>query len=708
MILSDKMETELTMKKIATSKNFKLIKAERADFLFLFTIFLLIIFSTNFVLAQEVCCEKTTSGAWCQLEQQSNCAPGYSSAPTSCEQTVFCQKGTCVDGNTGSCSSNTPKGICESQGGNWYNKDKDEIPECRAGCCILGQEVAFVNQATCKSLATDYGVPVNFRADITSQAACYALDTTTAEGACVISGSNGETNCKRTTASQCSNLKGTFNKGLLCTAAGLSDCAKDSTKTKIFKDKVYFSDTCGNIANIYDESRFNDAAYWEKIQNPTCSVGSLPSSTCGECSYRLGTIGAEYKANDPSMPKSPPEYGNNVCKELSCYYDTDNDGKTDSKTEKYKHGESWCAQSEGTYYNVPFEIDGKTKKVVADGYNQYNLPGSRYYKLKCYDGEVLIEPCADFRNEICQSAINPETEKSIASCVLNEGNACMTYATRTDCEARSGCKWIPGYNVAFGVIDLELEGPKLSEYYEKQGVCLPLFAPGSPFWNSDGEELCSKVSSSIAPGVIYEVGTLGDREELAGKDIQKASEKCLDNCFAIPGYGKGNTEEELANFHLASSSPKNEEFLSKREGYYCKKDSAKPDEIDNTKTGGERSEKVNCVSDGKGEDKDKRRIKPYYTHEGFLRGISERSRSVGDCGYKPSAFSDKIFTEDGPKSGTGWKGDPLSEKITAIFQILKQDQDVKKLVGERKTIYDGPAIDARRPFPGYRNSEEVF
>ena len=37
------------------------------------------------------------------------------------------------------------------------------------------------------------------------------------------------------------------------------------------KDEVYFKDSCGNIANIYDSSKINDKGYWNKVIGNACS-----------------------------------------------------------------------------------------------------------------------------------------------------------------------------------------------------------------------------------------------------------------------------------------------------------------------------------------------------------------------------------------------------------------------------------------------------
>ena len=724
----------------------------------IFIAFLLAVIFSFFVSAQTLgCAEKTNAGAWCQQVAQSETATGFSWAATSCSQTQYCKMGTCVNENTGGCTSNTPKSVCESTGGTWSNKDKNEIPECKPGCCILGQEVAFVNEPACQQLATDYSVDVDFREDINLQSQCFTLDTTPEEGACVLEkaittesapsgffenlfgGENSPTetalkiDCVRTTQSGCASYNGDFRKGLLCSAQGLSDCAK-SQETILKDDKIYFKDTCGNKANIYDKNMFANTNYWEEIQNPKCSVGGTPSSSCGDCSYRLGTIGAEYKSGESGMPTTSPAYGDYVCRDLSCFYDTNNDKNVDKVKEKYGHGESWCAESEGTYFHVPFIMNNETKDKLREGYNNYNLPGSRYNKLKCYDGEVIVEPCKEYRNSICKEVVQPVTNKREAACFANEAETCLTSNTRTSCEVEDrGCKWVPGYTLDGIVVgDGQLEGTKLEEYNEKQGICYPIFTPGTTFWNQDGEDLCAK-TSGITEKVLFETGIFKSkedfaeidlktgifksREEFAEADVKEAANECIDGCYAIPGYGNigGNDYENvetLKNFQLGTGKidgkvQKAEYYLSRREGYYCKKKVDKPDSVDNSKTGKERGDKIDCAigdDDEGGKDMERRRVKPFYTHEQWLKTISEMTRSIGDCGYKPHAFSENMITEKGKETGTGWLGDPNSEKITVIFEKIKQSKETKKLVGEKKVIYTGPEINTGKPIPGYRNA----
>ena len=68
---------------------------------------------------QSFCCEKTTSGAWCQNAPESDCdtSSGLRTTPSSCEATSFCKLGCCYDSNEGTCSENTPQKVCDDAQG---------------------------------------------------------------------------------------------------------------------------------------------------------------------------------------------------------------------------------------------------------------------------------------------------------------------------------------------------------------------------------------------------------------------------------------------------------------------------------------------------------------------------------------------------------------------------------------------------------------
>lgn len=413
------------------------------------------------------CCEKTTSGAWCLNSPETQCDSTYKKAPTSCESTSYCRLGTCIDSEEGTCLENTPQRICEADNGIWYDKESNSISQCTLGCCLLGDQAAFVTQTRCKRISALYGLETNFRLDISNEATCIASITSEVKGACVFE-KELEKTCSFITKKQCSEISGntSFHEEYLCSDETLGTNCGPSLKTTCVdgKDEVYFLDTCGNIANVYDASKINNKEYWTKVKDvsESCGYGSsnANSATCGNCDYYLGST---CKAYDKSEDKSKPNYGDNICRDLSCKYE----GKI------YQHGETWCADNEGS---------------------KDNLPGSRYFRLVCYNGDVTVEPCDDFRQGICiESDI---AGFKTAACRVNKWQDCSAQGNSKDCENsdRRDCNWL---------------GSK----------CVPKYPPGFEFWeNSDAESICSTASTQCT--VIFEKKLIGEKT-------------CVENCECL-------------------------------------------------------------------------------------------------------------------------------------------------------------------------------
>ena len=39
---------------------------------------------------------------------------------------------------------NTPQRVCEENGGLWDQEKEENIPQCQAGCCLIGDQAAIV------------------------------------------------------------------------------------------------------------------------------------------------------------------------------------------------------------------------------------------------------------------------------------------------------------------------------------------------------------------------------------------------------------------------------------------------------------------------------------------------------------------------------------------------------------------------------------
>ncbi len=226
-------------------------------------ILLLGILIINFTSA-VYCCERLKSSpeAWCQeVEQKEDCATGinpfsktnelYKQTPIVCESTSYCKEGTCIDQQEGTCKASTQV-VCSIDEGIWKKEKKSDLGECQLGCCLLNNEISFVTLTRCKKLSSDAGIETNYRSDIQSESECILSVTSDEKGACVYEEEYQRT-CRMTTQSECKSLsESEFHLGYLCSAQQLTTNCGPSKETTCLNEDVYFIDTCGNPANIYD------------------------------------------------------------------------------------------------------------------------------------------------------------------------------------------------------------------------------------------------------------------------------------------------------------------------------------------------------------------------------------------------------------------------------------------------------------------------
>lgn len=463
----------------------------------LLIIFAILAFGTGFLILTNsasavgeitYCCEKTTTGAWCQNSPPAECAANFRKAPTSCEATSYCRLGTCVDSQEGICLENTPQKVCQDNSGVWVEGKPEDIPQCQLGCCFIGDNAAFVTQTRCKRLSSLYGLETNFRADIENEADCIASAFPAVKGACVLD-DGFQRNCRLLTRAECQKLEASssenasveFHEGFLCSAESLGTTCGPTQKTSCVEDKdgVYFLDSCGNLANIYDASKINNKEYWttikEKAESCSPDSGNAGSATCGNCDYFLGSICKAYERGNSQTP-TRPRFGDFICADLSCEY----------QGEKYEHGEAWCADSPGT---------------------DKSLPGSEHFRAVCYNAEVTIEPCDAFRQTIC---IEDDIDGfSVAQCVANEWHECVAQDNKKDCENtdKRDCIWLEGESVLRDdeskLLIVNEEGVLVQRKKDEGGeykgaACVPKYSPGFDFWNPEGEaeQICMIASEN--------------------------------------------------------------------------------------------------------------------------------------------------------------------------------------------------------------------
>lgn len=461
--------------------------------IFLFAI--IVISLTSFVKADSnYCCQKTTSGAYCQNAPKSSCdiSNGFQAQPTSCNQTSYCQLGTCIDTTQGMCLPNTPKVVCENNNGSWTQKAPSEIPQCSYGCCLYGDQSALVTQTRCSTIGSMNGQNVTYRPDITDELTCLASSTSTEKGACVYTESSGVKSCKITDRKGCSKLKSVsgyskvnFNSGYLCSAAFLGTICgpRGGTTCDPKTSQVYFKDTCGNLANVYDSKKLHNEQYWTKIVSPADSCGAdsvngnANSASCGNCNYLSGSMCKPYVRGENTRP----DYGDNVCQDLGCHAgELAQDFKSTHGRYPY-HGESWCALS---------------NKAGVKGFGV----GTESYRLSCYNGEVIQEGCSVGNNRalVCKSEVTGGI--SSAGCIANLWQDCESQTTEATCtnSQKRDCKWVEGDSITGKATDAN--GNPI------QASCVPLYPPATSFWNgnqSTTAKLCS-IGSSVSV-VQYDV-----------------------------------------------------------------------------------------------------------------------------------------------------------------------------------------------------------
>ena len=308
-------------------------------------------------------------------------------------------------------------------------------------------------------------------------------------------------------------------------------------------------DSCGNRENIYFESSEQS---WNngRVAEPDdiCDPNDGSTQSCGNCDYLLGSR-CEASEGIQDGEKA-------FCQRTDC---------TDRWGDSRKNGESWC---------------------VNDGYSGGGADkvGSRYFREVCIDGEVRVEPCADFRNEVCYESVLDTSagEYTVAACRVKRWQECIGITDKATCynDDKRDCMWLEsptglligglggdsgvsgftnptsqnsGVNLGGGTAgapatsgaqdsgfsnptagggftgnaifgfgnDDERAENETTRTNREDGVCVPEFPPGLQFWEEGSSEtVCGLVGARCV--VRYEKKLLGGWE-------------CKDNCHCLSG-----------------------------------------------------------------------------------------------------------------------------------------------------------------------------
>ena len=298
----------------------------------------LFIIYTPAIEAANACCEKTTSGNYCQYTDQTQCDPAYNQASTSCDQTQYCGQKCCYEPATGTCNNNVPAATCSNNGGNIINANQCNIPECNLGCCQLGDNYQLTTPQQCTYLSRNYPSlqgQDNYDEDMTTEEACLNKQYDQDQGCCV----NYNT-CSYTTQEQCNDE---FHRGTYCSSLTTCDCQAHATK-KCDNNGVYWHDSCGNQEELVQ----------------TCST----EETCKQAGNEASCQSANCKTTQP--------YPKNI------------DDTTTTNGGKRLNGESWCV------------YEGPTGKFLdypgTQHYKHYCYQGTEYAEpCRDYREEVCIQ-----------------------------------------------------------------------------------------------------------------------------------------------------------------------------------------------------------------------------------------------------------------------------------------------------------------------------
>ena len=132
-------------------------------------------------------CVKSKAGEYCQEFPASECSNKCDGEciPTTRDNVASCILGTCYDSVEGTCSTNSPQLLCTNNSGKWFDDPNANIPQCKKGCCILGENANFVTSQQCSKMSERYGLKADFKAENATEISCLVLLKNRGERACV-------------------------------------------------------------------------------------------------------------------------------------------------------------------------------------------------------------------------------------------------------------------------------------------------------------------------------------------------------------------------------------------------------------------------------------------------------------------------------------------------------------------------------------------
>lgn len=499
------------------------IKTKAIFMIVLISLISLTVYTPGVKAQQQECCERTRDGSFCVYTDSLNCE-GPNHAPAFCEDTSFCQLGCCFDSDSGECFSNTAQSECNQLGGSWDSSAScGEISQCQVGCCQLNNQAFLSTQTKCKQVVSQYSdTEPNFDPAIQDEFSCLNSVRSQEQGCCVTQNS-----CTFITRASCSQQETApdietgraigFHPGILCSFDSLGCNAAKQHKLSCYSEDVYWFDSEGNPENVFlgDSEQQKRSSYnnGRVLEDSGCEA-TPNDQDCGNCDYAQGTMCSD-KDGEPK------------CISLDCAETTQFPNSPDSSSSK-ELGDSWCI------------FDGPV------GFGQ-DRPGSRHFRAACINGEEVIEPCQDFREEFCTQAVSngqntnqfgsiyqaltsnlptligssptsqifSGSDYSEGACRENRFESCTqcnefstTEEVRLCCNEKAyrDCSFIQA-----GVTD-------------KGGTCIPNVPPGAKFW-SDSQSVLERQTTVTEEGQDQTV--INNVPEVPADDVCKqANQEC--------------------------------------------------------------------------------------------------------------------------------------------------------------------------------------
>lgn len=220
---------------------------------------------------------------------------------------------------------------------------------------------------------------------------------------------------------------------------------------RLTKDDLVFQFAMQGVDTVSQSGRVNFAASENRygccyIEGDYC-YANAPKDICelkqgvyepGLCTCPVLDMGTETLCEGESCDPCVNTY-NYVTKEY------DNPSK--------QHGESWCVYD----------------SVVGQG---LDYVGSRHYMHYCIDGVEYVEPCRDYREELCTEESDVYGQ-STAVCRVNRWQDCSRCDTQECCE------------------DTDLRDCAWKDWLDTAGQCTPAVPPGFRHWEYIGMEICN-------------------------------------------------------------------------------------------------------------------------------------------------------------------------------------------------------------------------